>query len=203
MIFDYSHLKKWIHRLNKTHEKREECKNGKGEDNDKKIKKTSTKRLLKSGFDGHEYKGLQIKVKLEMVGYGIYEPFKVCGPASVYKLFKKLCKSDKERLYSIHLDSELNVVGVELVSLGTVDETYVIPREVFKSAFLSSASGIILVHCHPAGDPLPTIQDTRVTDRFQKVGTILGVPVIDHVIIGRGSMYSFKKDVQMVKEYSL
>ncbi|MGD2091528.1 MAG: JAB domain-containing protein [Candidatus Aminicenantes bacterium] len=200
MILNYSRLKKWMHRLIKTREGTEHEKVG---GNDKEAKKTPTKKLLKSGFDGYEYKGLQIKLKLELVGYGIYEPFKVCGPKAVYELFKRLGESDKERLYSVHFDSKFNVIGVELVSQGTADETYLFPREVFKSALLSSASGIILVHCHPADNPLPSILDVRVTDIIQTAGDILGVPVIDHVIIGRDSMYSFKKNVQKVEEYSL
>lgn len=173
----------------------------KGEGNDEKKKKRPTKKLLKSSFDGYEYKGFQIKVKLELVGYDEYEPVKVCCPLTVYKLFRKLRESDKERLFSIHLDRELNVIGVELISQGPVDRINVVPREVFKSAFLSSAYGIILVHCHPSGNPLPTIEDTRVTEKLQDAGNFLGVQVFDHVIIGRGTLYSFQYDVQKLKNY--
>jgi DNA repair protein RadC len=71
------------------------------------------------------------------------------------------------------------------VTLGLLDSSMVHPREVFRVAVQNAASGIILAHNHPSGDPTPSAEDCSITKRFVEAGSILGIRVIDHVIIGQ------------------
>jgi DNA repair protein RadC len=79
------------------------------------------------------------------------------------------------------------------VSRGTLDSTLVHPREVFKAALLANAAAIVVSHNHPSGDPSPTIDDLEVTTRLVAAGVILGVPLLDHIVVGAGRYFSFKE----------
>jgi DNA repair protein RadC len=79
-----------------------------------------------------------------------------------------------------------------VISKGTLTASIVHPRESFRPAVRNAASGVIFAHNHPSGDPLPSDEDRRITGRLEEVGRILGIPVLDHVIMGTsGSYYSF------------
>lgn len=99
------------------------------------------------------------------------------------EIFGLLCLSTKHRVIAYHE-----------VSRGTLDATLVHPREVFKAALLANAAGVIAAHNHPSGDPSPSPDDIAVTKRLAAAGTLLGIPVLDHVIIGNsGRHYSFRE----------
>ena len=98
------------------------------------------------------------------------------------EVFGILCLSTKHRVIAYHE-----------VGRGTLDSVLVHPREVFKAALLANAAGIIAAHVHPSGDPTPSADDVEVTGRLAAAGDILGVPVLDHIIIGDGRYYSFKE----------
>jgi DNA repair protein RadC len=98
------------------------------------------------------------------------------------EVFGILCLSTKNRVIAYHE-----------VSRGTLDATLVHPREVFKAALLANAAGIIAGHNHPSGDPTPSPDDIALTQRLVAAGTLLGIPVLDHVIIGDGRYVSLKE----------
>jgi len=149
--------------------------------------------LKESYFDGYEYKGFRVKTKLAIEGDGEYEPRFLNSSRDVYDMFKDMRESDKERFYSILMDNKNKVIGVDLVSQGTLSESPVHPREVYKSALISSAASVIFVHCHPSGDPAPSIQDRELTMGLDEAGKLLGITVLDHVIIGNGRYFSFSE----------
>lgn len=91
---------------------------------------------------------------------------------------------DREHFKVILLDSKHAVVGIETVSIGTVDSSLVHPREVLKPALEKSASAIILVHNHPSGSVSPSDEDILVTKRFVRCCDILGIEILDHIIVG-------------------
>jgi DNA repair protein RadC len=95
----------------------------------------------------------------------------------------------KEHLWVIGLDTKKFVRYVDLVSLGTLECSLVHPREVFTIAVREQVSCIALAHNHPSGDPSPSDEDRIVTTRIRDAGRVLGIPVIDHVIVGSGSDY--------------
>ena len=99
---------------------------------------------------------------------------------------------DKEHLWVVGLASNLKILFIELVSLGTVNSTIVEPMEVFSVALQKRAVSIILVHNHPSGELRPSKNDMDVTDRLIQVGKIVNTPVFDHLIITEESFTSFK-----------
>lgn len=146
-----------------------------------------------SFFDGHSWIGYRTYVRLVRESENDRTPLQVKGPHDVHDAFGVLSQYDRERLYSIHLDSQRMVCGVELITQGVLDASLIAPREVFKAAVLANAAGLVLVHNHPSGNPEPSANDHSVTRRLVRGGRILGIPVVDHVIIGHDSYYSFRE----------
>lgn len=109
----------------------------------------------------------------------------------VYELFKDLQFETKEHFMALHLDGKNRIACYELVSIGNLNQAIVHPREVFKSALLSSAAAILLIHNHPSGDVTPSREDLEITKRLKEAGEILGIKVLDHLIIGEEKYYSF------------
>jgi DNA repair protein RadC len=87
------------------------------------------------------------------------------------------------------MNNRHRVIGWAVVSVGTVNSSLVHPREVFGPAIRMGSSAILLAHNHPSGDPEPSIEDKQVTKRLLEAGELLGVPVLDHIIIGSEGSY--------------
>lgn len=144
-----------------------------------------------SYFDGYEYKGFKVKTKLIFEGHKEYAPLKLNNANEVYQRFKKLVECDRERFYSCLLDTKNCVIGVDLVSQGSLDSAPVHPREVYKSALLVSASSVVFVHNHPSGDPEPSYCDREITKTLEEAGKLFSIKVLDHIIVGLNRYYSF------------
>lgn len=99
---------------------------------------------------------------------------------------------DREHVRILCLDQKNGLLGMEEISIGGLAFSLVHPREVFKPAIKRSCAAIILVHNHPSGDPAPSEEDIKTTQRIVKAGKIIGIDVADHVIIGDGKYYSLK-----------
>ena len=92
------------------------------------------------------------------------------------------------------LQVDLKPIAVSVVSMGTLNEALAHPREILKPIILANAGSVMLVHNHVSGSLKPSVEDVQLTDRMQKICNMLGTPVIDHVIIGRGDQfYSFQE----------
>lgn len=102
----------------------------------------------------------------------------------VYNIFKFMQVEAKEYFYSLHLDGKNKILCVDEISVGSLNQSIVHPREVFKTALLSSAAAIILVHNHPSGGTEPSQEDKEITRRLKEAGELLGIRVLDHIIIG-------------------
>jgi len=100
----------------------------------------------------------------------------------------------KEHFFTVLLDTKNKVIKIEEVSVGILDATIIHPREIFKEAIKSSASRIVLVHNHPSGDPSPSEEDLQITRKLIDVGELIGIEVLDHVIIGHNTYYSYCGD---------
>jgi DNA repair protein RadC len=92
-----------------------------------------------------------------------------------------------EVLYGLALDSKLNLIRSYEISSGLLNQTLIHAREAYRGAIAASAAHLVLVHNHPSGDPSPSADDVRITRQMLNVGEVLGIPLIDHVIIGRAS----------------
>lgn len=97
---------------------------------------------------------------------------------------------DKEKLYVILMDARKKVIGINLVSIGTINEVMMHPREIFKPAILLGAVSFIMVHNHPSGDITPSKEDMNATDRIIECGNLLDIPLMDHIIYSEDSYYS-------------
>ena len=105
---------------------------------------------------------------------------------------------DREQFVVILLDGKNRVLGFNVVSVGTLNASIVHPREVFKSAIISNAAAMILVHNHPSGDPVPSAEDRAITQRLVAAGNLLGIRVLDHVVVGDdGRHFSFNDAGQL------
>lgn len=98
----------------------------------------------------------------------------------------------KEHFMTLLLDSRHRVIRVAEVSVGSLDSSIVHPRETFLEAITAGAAAVILAHNHPSGDPTPSREDLELTRRLIEAGKLLGIPVLDHLIIGREGGLSLK-----------
>lgn len=97
----------------------------------------------------------------------------------------------RENFYVVLLDVRSRVLGLHVVSTGVVDSAPVHPREVFGPAVREAAVAVVIAHNHPSGDPAPSTQDQQVTERLKAAGSLLGIEVLDHVVVGTERYYSF------------
>jgi DNA repair protein RadC len=84
----------------------------------------------------------------------------------------------------LSLDSKHRVIGWDVIGIGTLDATIVHPRDVFRVAILQNAAAIIVAHNHPSGDPAPSPDDLALTRRLTQAAEVIGIPILDHIIIG-------------------
>ena len=107
-------------------------------------------------------------------------------------------KADRECFWVIHLNNSFNVIEKELAHMGTLTETVVSCREIFRKAVINSTACIVTVHNHPSGNTNPSEEDKIVWGRLAKAGDILGIAVTDNLIITpKGSYYSQRNDTRM------
>lgn len=99
--------------------------------------------------------------------------------------------ADREQFHVLMLDSKNRLIGVNLVSQGSLSTSVVHPREVFKPAIVANSAAVIFLHNHPSGCPEPSQEDRDCTRRLCEAGKILGIRVLDHVVIGQEAFFSF------------
>jgi len=122
-----------------------------------------------------------------------YEDWKVTSPKKAYEILKSAVGNcDRENLGVLLLSCTKEVNAIEICSIGTLDASLVSPREVFKSAIITNSACIIIFHTHPSGNITPSIEDKMVTALLDKASQIIGIPIIDHIILGIDDFYSFK-----------
>ena len=109
---------------------------------------------------------------------------KITNSSLVFEYYKnKIGDKNQEYFYCLYLNTAKKVIKDKLLFIGTVNKSVVHPREIFKEAYLLSASGIICVHNHPAGSVFPSKEDINLTKKLVEIGELLVVKIIDHVII--------------------
>ena len=150
-----------------------------------------------------------VRVKL-VLDKRLYSEVPLKNPGDVYEVMKQeLAEYDREAFCILNMQADGRCASMNLVSIGGLTSALAEPREVFKSAILSNAHHIILVHNHPSGRVEPSMEDVQLTRRMVSCGELLGIPVYDHVIIGRkeDACYSFlehgilnEKELEPVKE---
>lgn len=142
-------------------------------------------------------KAIEIKAALEL-GRRVYmnneKVDKICfNDASVISKYFYDILSDKkqEYFYCLYVDTKGRYIDKKCLFIGTINSSVVHPREVFKEAYLLSASAIICIHNHPSGDVTPSKEDISITKKLKEIGIIHGIKLLDHVIVGKENYFSF------------
>ena len=138
-----------------------------------------------------------VRIKLVRESAGLHCNNYISSPEDAAEIAAKHFEdmaSDREVFSVILLDVKNRVIGINVVSIGSLSASVVHPREVFKAAILANAANIILTHNHPSGDPAPSKEDISITSRLVQAGRLMDIPVLDHIIIGdnTGRSMSFK-----------
>lgn len=111
-----------------------------------------------------------------------------------HRVWKKL-PQDRESFVVAMVDARSVITGFEVIAMGSLTGVEVHPREVFKAAVLMSAAAIIVAHNHPSGDPTPSEMDVILTQRLHAASKILGIPLVDHIVIGVDDSYRAISDL--------
>ncbi len=116
----------------------------------------------------------------------------IVSPSDVSQMFIPLLRDEvKEKFIVISLNSANRIIRYNIISTGSLNESVVHPREVFKVAIENNSANIILLHNHPSGNTTPSIADIKITEKLVKAGKLLGIEVFDHIIIAEKKYYSF------------
>ena len=151
-----------------------------------------------------EVKGLGIAKSIQLkaafsLGLKVYRQaaapkFRIENPLHAYNLIRDELEHQKQELFMVILqDTKGSLICHEVVSVGTLSQTLVHPREVFYPAIRHKAASIIIAHNHPSGDATPSQQDLETTQSLISVGKLMGIPVHDHLIIGSGCYVSLRQ----------
>jgi len=109
----------------------------------------------------------------------------VTSPEAASRLLvPALADADRERCVALLLDTRHRLLDLATVSVGSIDHTFMAPREVFRDALLGNAAALVLGHNHPSGDPEPSADDEAVTRRLAEAGRLVGVRLLDHLVVG-------------------
>lgn len=132
------------------------------------------------------------RVRLSLVREQADRPYAVRHAGDVVGMLRAFLRDDpRERFAVVYLDTRHNPIAVHDAHVGTCDSSPVHPREVFGPAVALAATAVVVAHNHPSGDPTPSAEDRAVTERLRQAGELLGVPMLDHVVIGAARYFSF------------
>ncbi len=112
-------------------------------------------------------------------------------PKTIVQMFSDLQNETKEKFIAISIDARNKIICYEVVAIGSVNAVYLRPGEVVRTAVMVNATGIIVVHNHPSGDPEPSREDLIFTHELKEGAKFLGIELYDHIIIGIEDYFSF------------
>lgn len=143
--------------------------------------------------EGHELKRVAIRLVPEPP---LYSDRQLKCPADVAELLgRELQDYDREVACVVNLQTDSRPINLNIISMGTINMSLVAAREVFKSAILSNAANIMLLHNHPSGDTTPSRMDLELTHKIWEAAQLMDIPLLDHIILGRDGAYcSFREN---------
>lgn len=120
---------------------------------------------------------------------------KIEHPFQAYELLREELQNEKREIFKVILqDTKGYLISHEIISIGTLSQTLVHPREVFYPAIRHKAATIILAHNHPSGDPTPSAQDFDLTNKLIVAAQCVQIPIVDHIIIGKDQYISLRQN---------
>lgn len=144
-------------------------------------------------------KALQIVALLELskrIAKEKHKPHEIISsPAVLARYFMEILRHEKKEHFIVaFLDAKCRMMSYQMISTGSLTSAVVHPREVYKVAIQKAAHSIVVLHNHPSGDPAPSQEDLQITERLKKVGEVIGIRLLDHIIIGDGVYKSLKEE---------
>lgn len=122
------------------------------------------------------------------------ERLRVDEPASLVQLYmEEMRYLSQEVIKAVYFNAKMELLGDRNLSYGTINQSLISPREIFMAAWELGAYSFILLHNHPSGNPQPSINDVVLTDRLRQAAKLMEIPMLDHIIMGDGTYYSFKE----------
>lgn len=142
-----------------------------------------------------EAKAAQILAAVELSRrYLIKQNVKIASAADVSGLLREYALKKQEYFIALTLDGASHLIEKRVISIGTLNQSLVHPREVFADAVTDRAAGIIVAHNHPGGQRSPSPEDMRITQRLKEAGTLLGIELLDHLILTRDGFLSLREE---------
>ncbi len=123
-----------------------------------------------------------------------YKVKRITSAADVYSVLAEYTCENREHFMLITLDGASNIIEKRVVHIGTLNQSLVHPREVFRPAIQDNAAGIIIAHNHPSGTLEASRADIQITQRLKEVAKLVGIELLDHVIISSEGYYSFSDE---------
>lgn len=121
----------------------------------------------------------------------------VVNSLSAFEILKKSFNPDVEEFWGLFLNNHLDVIESKLIHRGTLDSCTVHPRDLFREAIKLNSCAVIMAHNHPSRSTEPSLSDLKLTQKFKKIGQLVQIPVIDHMIFSDIGYYSFKEHQQI------
>jgi len=143
-------------------------------------------------------KATTIKAVLEISKRLLYSSkslnIKIRSPKDIFQIVaKELCFDTVEKLVLVSIDSRGRLIAKDVITTGTLNETIINPREIYQKALSRNAHSIVIVHNHPSGDTSPSLEDIDATKNICETGKSIGIPLLDHLIVGKNSFTSLKQ----------
>ena len=132
--------------------------------------------------------------------YGNIKSRHIDGPEDAARIILEVLDLEnvaQEVFGELFLDVKNNLIGIMEISRGSLTASIAHPREIYKAALLANCANLIIFHNHPSGDPTPSREDIQITKQMKRAGEILGIPLLDHLVIGDGRYTSMKETDQM------
>ena len=126
------------------------------------------------------------------------EKIQIKSVDDVYKLFKDMEDCTQEKLVALHLDGNNDVVCFQVVHIGTINSAIIRPADILKTALLTNACNLIIIHNHPSGSCKPSLQDKETTNILINACKVFNIHLLDHIIVGNDMFYSFISNKLMV-----
>lgn len=136
-----------------------------------------------------------VKVKQEICAMERFVPLNTTSSYTIATwLQNEIGLDTQENLVLLCLDMRNNLTSYSVVHRGTINQTFVEPKNLFQRALLSNASRILIAHNHPSGNPKPSLADNQVTERLVRAGKLMSIELLDHIIVGSDDYYSYREE---------
>ena len=143
----------------------------------------------------HKYiREIQVKFRKKRVSSDSPVDRPILDPEDLVEVFQEMQDETSEKLIGVSLDASNVILAFEVISIGTINVVGAKMMEILRTPIIVKASSFVLIHNHPSGDAEPSEEDRKLTEEILDLGSRLGLPLVDHIIIGDGDYFSFAEN---------